>query len=256
MSTHESSIAPIPGQTAAFGLLEAVRSSSAEILKTAASDPAFTEDLALAMLERADLSAEALESLSKNTAVIKSRKVKLAIIAHLKTPRYVSLALVRHLYTFDLMRVALFPVVPGDLKRAAEEVLIRRMETISPGEKLSLAHRASARIAGELLANCEPRILRAALENPRLTDTLVIRALNRPHSSKVLVHAVCRHPKWSLRREIRIALLRNEYTPLARALEFSRSLPLALLKEILQNSRLPANVKACLLKERTQTESR
>jgi hypothetical protein len=215
-----------------------------------ASDPPLTEDLALALLKKNDLPAETIENLSKNAGVGKSRKVKLAIVSHLKTPRYVSLALVRQLFIFDLMRVALASTVAGDIQRAAEDVLIHRMEAISSGETLSLARQASGRVAAALLTKQEPRILRAALENARLTDTLVIRALTRPDSSPELVHTVCHHPKWSLRREVRIALLRQEHTPTGRALEFSRSLPIPLLKEILQNSQLPANIKSLLLKKR------
>jgi len=44
-------------------------------------------------------------------------------------------------------------------------------------------------------------------------------------------------------------LLRNEKTPLARALEFARSLPAGLVREILQGSRLPVNTKSHLLKD-------
>ncbi len=215
-----------------------------------ASDPLLTEDIALSLLKKNDLPVETIEGLSKNACVARSRKVKLAIVSHVKTPRYVSLALVRQLFIFDLMRVALAPVVAGDIKRAAEDALISRMEAISAGEKLSLARQASGRVAAALLADKEPRILRAALENARLTDTLVIRALTRPDSSPELVHTVSHHPKWSLRREVRIALLRQEHTPMGRALEFSRSLPIPLLKEILQNSRLHANTKSLLLKKR------
>jgi len=249
MSTHQPSLAPSPAETAVSSLANAIHSSSLDVLKGAASDPALTEDIALALLKRNDLTAEVFEQLSKNVTVTKSRKAKLALIAHPKTPRYVSMALVRQLFTFDLMRVALVPIVAGDVKVAAEEALIKRMETISSGEKLSLARQATGRIAAALLSDSEPRVIRTALENSRLTDTLVIRVLTRLDSSAELVHAVCHHPKWSLRREVRIALLRNEHTPLARALEFSQSLAGPLLKEILQNSRLPGSVKACVLKK-------
>jgi hypothetical protein len=63
------------------------------------------------------------------------------------------------------------------------------------------------------------------------------------------VKALCHHPKWSLRPEIRWALLRNEYTPLARAIEFARRLPPAQLRDILHNSRLPEKIKAYLRKD-------
>lgn len=254
MSTQQPGVTPEPVEATVFSLADAIHSNSLDVLKAAVSDPALSDDLALALLQRSDLDAEIFEQLSKNATVIKSRKTKLAIVGHPKAPRYVSMALLRQLFTFDLMRVALTPVVPGDVKVAAEEVLIKRREAISSGEKLSLARQASGRIAAALLSDKEPRVIAVALENPRLTDTLVIRAVTGSDSSAELVHALCLHPKWSVRREVRIALLRNEHTPMARALEFSQSLPMVLLKEILQNSRLPAEVKTRLLTKRAGDE--
>ena len=211
-----------------------------------AEDPNLNEDSALALLNQADLPPDVIENLEKSSVATKSRKLKLAIVRHPKTPRYVSLSLIRKLFTFDLMQVALTPVVAGDLKMAAEEVLIHRLETISAGEKLSLARRASGRVASQLLLAAEPRIIHAALENPRLTEDLVTKALLRNEASAELVSAVCAHSKWSLRREVRIALLRNEHTALEHAVEFAKSLPNDLVGEILQNSKLPENVRASL----------
>ncbi len=208
-----------------------------------------TEDAALALLSRPDTPPDVLEQISKNGSVLKHRKVKLALVEHRRTPRHVSLPLVRQLYTFDLMQVALTPVVPADVKLAADEALCNRMETISSGERLSLAHRGSGRIAEALLGDAEARVIHAALQNSRLTEAAILKAVSRHDSSATLVEAVCHHPQWSLRREVRMALLRNEKTPLARAAEFARALPAAQLLEILQNSRLPGNVKSYLLKD-------
>ncbi len=227
---------------------QAVQRASPDVL-SATSDPALTEDRALALLKHGDLPAEALNQLSKNAAVMKSRKVKLAIIEHPRTPRHVSIPMVRTLFTFDLMQVALTPIVPADIKRAAEEALANRLEAISSGERLSLAHRASGRVAGELLLDSEPRVIHAALENPRLIELSIVRALARHDAPGTFVEAVSHHAKWSSRREIRVALLRNEKTPLARALEFARSLPPAQVREILHGSHLSARTKAYLLKD-------
>jgi hypothetical protein len=215
----------------------------------AASNRSLNEDSALALLQRTDLQSDLIEKLSKSSAAIKGRKVKLAIVTHPRTPRHVSLSLIRKLFTFDLMQVALTPAVAGDLKMAAEEVLISRLETISPGERLSLSRRASGRVASTLLLDSELRIITAALENPRLTEALVAKALLHHEASSNLVKTVCSHSKWSLRREIRIALLRNEYTASQHAVEFAKSLPNDVVREILQNSKLPENVKACLMQD-------
>ena len=102
-------------------------------LTAAAADPALTEDLALVLLRRSDLPAQAVDQLSKNGGLMKSRKVKLAVVEHPRTPRHISIPSVRHLFTFDLMQVALSPAVPADIKMTAEESLINRLERLLQG---------------------------------------------------------------------------------------------------------------------------
>jgi len=235
----------------------------ADLLRNAA-DPALAEDFALALLKRADLPVEVIEQLAKNTNALKSRKVKIALASHPKTPRHVSVPLARQFYTFDLMKVALSPTVPADVKVAVDDVLISRLKTVTVGERLTLARRASGRVAAALLLDVETispkiidaktaaretRVMHAALENPRLTEALVINSVLRPAASAALVHAVAQHAKWSPRREIRAALLRTAHLSLARALEFSREISGPLLHELLAASRLPAPVKDQLLRE-------
>jgi hypothetical protein len=237
-----ASPAPVP-EGVVTRLHEAVRSSSPDVLAAAASDSELTEDLALVLLKQSDLLGHVLDRLSRNRSVTHSRKVKLALVEHPRTPRHISVPMVRHLFTFDLMPVALTPVVPADIKIAAEESLINRLERLSPGERLSLARRASGRVAAALLRDSEPRVMHAALANSRLTESAVIKTLMRHDAEQAFVRAVCHHSKWSPRREIRIVLLRNGETPPEMVLEFARSLSPALVRETLHASRLPIATK-------------
>jgi hypothetical protein len=223
---------------------------SQEIPTTAdlSSFESLNEDNAMALLKQPDLPSETIEKISKS-ALMKFRKVKLAVAGHPKTPRHVSLPMVRHLFTFDCMQLALTPIVPADVKKAAEDALNHRLETISSGERLTLARRASGRIAGALLLDKESRVMQAALENSRLTEVSVVKGVMQSDASAALVQAVCHHLKWSLRREVRVALLRSQHTPMAKAVEFARGMPAVMLREILQSSRLPANTKAYLLRD-------
>jgi hypothetical protein len=241
--------APIAAADQTPSLDAQVHSVSQDDLLRAAGDPALTEDLALALLKRADLPAEVLEQLAKNPNVLKLRKVKVALVCHPHTPRHVSVPLARQFYSFDLLKVALSPTVPADVKVAADEVLIARLKTITIGERLSLARRASGRVAGALLLDTEIRVMQTALDNGRLTEAFVIQAVLRPQASAPLIQAVAQHAKWSYRREVRVALLRTAYLSLARALEFSKSLPPAVAREALQASRLPARIKDQILRE-------
>jgi hypothetical protein len=214
-----------------------------------AADPAFTADLTLASLKDRNLSPEVIEQISRNVAAMKSRKVRVALAAHPRTPRRIALRLIRELYTFDLMQFSLIPAVAADLKRVADEILVARLASITLGERMALARRSSALVASALLLDRESRVWQTALENPRLSESAIVKALLRPAATPAFVKAVCHHAKWSLRPEVRMALLRNEYTPLARALEFARRLAPAQLRDILHASRLPEKIKAYLRKD-------
>ncbi len=235
MTLRDSSAAP-----EAVDLARHIRAYDQAHSETIA-DAALTEDVALALLNGRDLPASSVEEIGKNESVLKSRKVCVALAAHPRAPRRLSVRLIRQFYPFDLMRFALSPAVAPDLKRIADDLLIARLASISLGERFSLARRASGAVAAALLLDKECRIFRSALENSRLTEMAVVKAL--AHAGAALVEVVCRHPKWSVRREIRVALLRNQHTPLARAVEFARSLPPPLLRDVLHSSRLPEKMK-------------
>jgi hypothetical protein len=206
------------------------------------------EDLVLSQLNHRDLPSAVVEQLSQNTAIMKSRKVRLAIAAHPQAPRRIALRVIRELYTFELMQFALTPAAAADLRRLADELLVARVASITLGERISLARRSSEMVAAALLLDKATPVWQAALENPRLTERGVIQALQRSSATPTLVEAVSHHAKWSPRPEIRLALLRNPHTPLARALEFARRLQPALLGDILHTSKLPEQAKAYLKK--------
>jgi hypothetical protein len=91
------------------------------------------EDLALALLEHRDLPPETLEKLGQDPALLKSRKVCVAIAAHPRTPRHLVLRLLRHFYTADLMQFAQRPAVAADLKHIAAEQLVTRLPSVTLG---------------------------------------------------------------------------------------------------------------------------
>ena len=232
-----------------------VHSHSAEVLRAVAASEDLDEELALTMLARRDLPQGVIDALVKNVVVMKDRKVINTIVAHPRTPRHISVPIARRLYTFELMQIALTPAVPADVKRAVEDVLVARLETISAGERMTLARRASTNVAAALLFDPEPRIIEVALESPFITEAHVVKALLHHDCPQTLVHLVCRDDKWSLRRDVRIALLRNEYTPMSRVLVYARALPTNLLRDLLKYAVLTAEVRIELtaeLDERTK----
>jgi hypothetical protein len=214
------------------------------------SDTTISEDLALAQLKNPELSSDAVEQIGRNASAMKSRKVRMAIASHLRTPRRIALRIVREFYTFELMQFALRPGAAADLKRIADELLLSRLPSITLGERISLARRSSTVVAAGLLLDKEPQVWQRALENGRLTEAAIVKALQRPTGTRAFVEAVSHHAKWSVRHEVQVALLRNAHTPLAKALEFARRIPARQLRDILHASRLPERIKSQLRKER------
>lgn len=207
------------------------------------------EDLALARLKEPEITKETIEEIARDSGVMKSRKVRLAIAAHSRTPRRIAMRVVRELYTFELMQFALMPLAPADLKRMADELLIGRIASITLGERIALSRRCSGAVASGLLLDKEPRVWQTALESPRLTEAGVVKALHKTGASRAFVEAVCHHSKWSVRIEVRFALLRTAHVPLSKAIEFARRIPPQQLRDILHASKLPESVKRVLRKD-------
>jgi hypothetical protein len=224
-----------------------VHDSSPEILAAVAADTRLTQDLALALLNHRDLPREALEALNKNGSLMRQRKVRMAVVMHPRTPRHVSVPTIRHLYTFELMQVALLPSIQPDVKRAAEEVLIGKLASISLGERTTLARRSSGRVAAALLLDKEERIMQAALANPQMTEVSIVKVLKAEHGTELLAPAVSRHQKWSYRNDVKAALLGNRNTPSGRLIHLAAELPINVIKDVLRSGKLSSHAKNSLL---------
>jgi hypothetical protein len=241
-STHRKKLTLPPDAV----LDQLIHDSSPEILIAVAGDSRMSEDLALSLLSRRDLPREALEELGRNSAIARLRKVRLAVVMHPQTPRHLSVRTIRHLYVFELMQIALLPVVAADVKRAAEDVLINKLANISAGERFTLAKRSSGRVAAALLTDKEERTVQAALMNPQMTEAWIVRALKQDAGTELLAPAVSRHQKWFHRNDIKAALLGNKNTPFARVVQIAADLPLQALRDVLTHGRIAPNVKAYL----------
>jgi hypothetical protein len=219
-----------------------VRPANAKDLPQFAT-PQLTENEVLALLSRPDITAETLAVVGRERDAMTSRKVALALVIHPRTPRHISIPALRHMFTFDLMQVGLTPTVAGDIRRAAEEQILHRLEALSTGEKISLARRASGRVAAALLQDQDPLVLTAALDNPRLIENSIVTALMKAEVAESLFVKVSEHLKWSVRREVQIALLRSDNLPLPRAVELARNFSADFLREIVPESRLSTLVQ-------------
>jgi hypothetical protein len=209
-----------------------IHHSSTDVLLALLDNPAFDEIKLCLMLERKNLPGEILEEIARRKALLKSYRVKRSLAFHPRTPRLVSLRLLRDLYLMDLVQVAILPGVSAELKRNAEEQLLARLPQIPLGQKITLARRGPARVAGALLAEGHAQVMPIVLENAYMTEAQILRALSREKLPLSVIPAILQHRKWSTTYNIRLALVRHPATPLASVLAFLPELTVTDLREL------------------------
>ena len=100
-----------------------------------------------------------------------------------------------------------------------------------------------------LVAEGHPEVLRVALENPFLTEAHLLKTLARENVPPRVVHALCRHAKWSQMYNVRLALVRNPSAPLATILAFLPELTVNDLRELASPDIVPENLSKYLQAE-------
>src|SRR5438094_6445635 len=216
---------------------------SADVLLALLDNPALDEPQLCLLLERKDLPGEILEEVGKRKPLLKSYRVKKALCFHPRGPRLATLRLIRDLYLMDLVQLALSPAVPAELKRNAEEQLLARLPQIPLGQKITLARRGPARVAGALLTEGHPQIVSVVLDNPYLTEAQILKALSREKLPAPVIPAIIHHRKWSISYNIRIALLRQPSAPLATILAYLPQLIVSNLRELASLGIVPETLR-------------
>jgi hypothetical protein len=219
---------------------------SREVLDALLENPGLAEQHLKIMLARRDLPREVVAVIVQNQQWMKSYPLKVAVLRHPKTPRHLALRLLKFIYPFDLMEIGAAPGVAPDLKRLMEDTLLSQREGMATGQRLSLARRGSARIAAGLPNDSDGRVIRAALDNPALTEPSVAAALLVDKSAAELAVAVMEHSRWSRRRGVKLALLRSKHLSLARFAALLPEVSLGELNELIQDPRLAPNIRAYL----------
>jgi hypothetical protein len=203
-----------------------------EILLALLKNPVLVETDVAALLARKNLPTAVIEEICQRREWLKTYALKKALACHPHSPRLVSLRLLRELYLMDLVQIALLPGVSVELKRNAEDQLATRLPQLPLGQKITLARRGPARVAGLLLAEGHPLVVPVALDNTHLTAAQILKVLAREGVPESVVQAIAQHRKWSCDYNVRLALVRNPATTLAVSLSFLPELTVSDLHEL------------------------
>src|SRR5579885_3832127 len=216
---------------------------AADVLEAVIENPHMGEQHVAVLLARRDLPRSILLKIARRRDWMSSYPLKLAVLRNPRTPRSVALPLLKFIFLFDLMGIALDPGVTPELKRLAEDAVLSQRDSVALGERISLARRGSQRIAAALLADPEAAVVSAALGNPRLTSSSIAASLLLPDASPHLTHAVAKHTRWSANRSIKEALARSPHLTLGKVVELLRGFSPEELRDFASDRRVASNVR-------------
>jgi hypothetical protein len=220
-----------------------VHAASEDALLALLENPEIEEAHINSLLERLDLPANVLTAVAAETKWLSSEGVRMRLASHPHTPKRIALATVRQRYLFDLVRLSLLPAAPADIKRVAEEIVISRVPHIPVGQKLTLARRGPARMVGAILAEGHAQAVKLGLNNAYLTESQILKVLNKVGVPERVVVAIAEHPKWPLQYNVSVALVRNPQTPFAIAQTLLPRLKLADLRELSAMQDIPPRLQ-------------
>jgi len=187
----------------------------------ALSNAALHEDHLIAMLRNPSITPEIVYSISERST---SYKVQYAIASCPKTPYPLGISVIQNLFWADLLKVvANFRLNPR-LRRMAENYLHEKASNLTLGEKMSLARIAPRPLIPLLRGESEPKVIVELLRNPNLIEDDIVTMINHQLTPSVVLATIGRDYKWKVRYPIRLALVRNDRTPLPVALGFLSSL--------------------------------
>jgi hypothetical protein len=218
-----------------------IHEGDAEALSALLENPNMKEPQVSRLLDRLDLSSELIAAVAKEGKWNSSESIRLRLARHPRTPRRIAISMLRQLYLFDLLKISLLPSAPADIRRLAEEIIVARVPQLPIGEKLTLARRGPSRVAGAVLAEGHPQAVKLALANSFLTEGQVLKVIAKPEIPARVVTAISQHTKWSIRYNVRVALVRHPCTPVPTLLEFLPDLALHDLKDVAAFDRLSAH---------------
>ena len=210
--------------------------------------PAVKDRHFVKLLQRQDLSQEFLTKLSKSRWAASAR-VQFCLVSHSKTPLVEAMNLVKFLFWRDLNLVIQNFKLATEVRHLAESTLQQRLPAMAVGEKMTLARVAAGQVLKVLRLEKDGRVVQALLENSRLVEEDVLYLVSQARTPAPVLEAVCRDPKWSSRREVRMALLRNGKTPLASAVTFVSSLTVTELRALLNDPKVPLAIRKMVEKK-------
>lgn len=159
--------------------------------------------------------AQVIEELLVMRHLTSTLEVRRALCRDRRTPEVASMRFIPGLFWRDLLDIAADLRLAPTVRRVAEKYLVQRMPRLSVGEKMTVARRASPEVVAHLRMDPNSQVIRALLENPRLTEMALVPLVSSERARPQILQLVANHLRWGCSYGVRAALARNPLTPFA-----------------------------------------
>ena len=201
-------------------LFTILNSSRTPHLRLCLANPAMTVQHVILLLRNAHITQDMLESICENQEWISQHTVQFAVVNCPKTPHTLAMRVLQLLFWRDLVKTAGNLRISPRLRRAAENHLRDKLLELSMGEKITIARTGPRSVIAFLREETAPRVISALLQNPHTIEDDVLRLINDEFTEPEILSAIGKEYKWSASYPVRLALVRNERTPLPLSLSF------------------------------------
>lgn len=157
--------------------------------------------------------AEVIEAILGTPRLMAVYEVRREVTRHPRTPQVQALRHLPGLFWRDMLEVGRDTRVPPQVRRAANLRLGEQLSSLSVGEKMAIARKASPELLVQVRRDASPKVIGAMLENPRLTESALLPLASRESAPPAVLAVIARSRRWSLRYRVRVAVARNPSTP-------------------------------------------
>jgi len=224
-------------------LWAALRTQRSRVFEYALSNRNLTIDMAHFIAKSKNTTAEILGALASDVRFNRSYKMILALVRNARTPLRISNSLLKHIKVFDLADLTRSHFVHSVTRQKVELMLMERIPSMPAGVKSALSRRASARIIIRIMERSDRRVIDTCLASARITEDLLVAVLQKRTTKPLLVRAIAEHGKWSLRYNVRYALIRNFHSPIGILKDMIPEMRSVDLREMYADPDVPDSIK-------------
>lgn len=94
----------------------------------------------------------------------------------------------------------------------------RDMDYVTLGEKRSMARTGVKDLLDRLIYDPNPMVVKSVLENPLLTERDILKMVSRRPNHDAVLYTIFRNEKWMSSYDVKLAMVKNPYTPVAIAM--------------------------------------